>query len=92
VKRSLAGLTLVVVAALASAGGAATRATHVALRHALYSRAVEGRLRLALYVPTDYRTSGKHYPVIYFLHGLPAGSTAYAESNFLADALDRTGR
>jgi enterochelin esterase-like enzyme len=91
-KRPLVGLTLVVAAALVSAGGAATRTTHVSLRRALYSRAVDGRLQLAVYVPADYGTSGKRYPVIYFLHGLPAGSTAYAGSNFLADALDQTGR
>ena len=90
--RWLAGMTVVVVAALASAGGGATRVTHVTLRRALYSRAVDGRLQLAVYLPADYPTSGKRYPVIYFLHGLPAGPTAYQGSSFLADALDRTGR
>ncbi|HZC28733.1 MAG TPA: alpha/beta hydrolase-fold protein [Gaiellaceae bacterium] len=90
--RWLAGMTVVVVAALASAGGGATRVTHVTLRRALYSRAVDGRLQLAVYLPADYPTSGKRYPAIYFLHGLPAGPTAYQGSSFLADALDRTGR
>jgi enterochelin esterase-like enzyme len=91
-RRSLAGLLLVVIAALATAGGAATRAMHVTLKRALYSRAVAGPLQLAVYVPADYDTSGKRYPVIYFLHGLPAGPTAYQGSSFLADALDQTGR
>jgi enterochelin esterase-like enzyme len=58
----------------------------------LYSQAVDGRLHLAVYLPADYATSRKRYPVVYFLHGLPAGSTAYQGSSFLADALDRTGQ
>jgi enterochelin esterase-like enzyme len=91
-KRSLVGLVLIVATALAFAGGAATRATHVSVQRALYSRAVDARLHLAVYVPADYATSEKWYPVIYFLHGLPAGPNAYAGSDFLADALDRTGR
>ena len=91
-KRSLVGVALVVVAALVAAGGATPRSAHVTLRRALFSRAVDGRLQLAVYVPADYGTSGKRYPVIYFLHGLPAGSTAFTGSSFLADALDQTGR
>jgi putative tributyrin esterase len=91
-KRSLVPLALLVAAALVSAGGAATLSSHATLRRALYSHAVAGPLQLAVYVPADYDTSGKRYPVIYFLHGLPAGPTAYQASNFLADALDQTGR
>jgi enterochelin esterase-like enzyme len=89
--RSALGFAVVLLVALATAGGAATRASHVSVRRALYSPAVEGRLRLAVYLPANYETSGKRYPVVYFLHGLPASSTAYQGSSFLADALDRTG-
>jgi predicted peptidase len=92
VGRWLVGLAVVVAVALGSAGAAAPRATHVSVDRALYSPAVAGRLRLAVYLPSDYGTSGKRYPVVYFLHGLPASSTAYQGSSFLADALDRTGR
>jgi enterochelin esterase-like enzyme len=92
VTRLALGVVLVVVVALTAAGGAATHPAHISIQRALYSPAVEGRLRLAVYLPSDYGTSGKRYPVVYFLHGLPAGSTAYQGSNFLADALDRTGR
>jgi S-formylglutathione hydrolase FrmB len=90
--RWLAGFAFVFVVALFTAGGAATRPAYVSVDRALYSPAVEGRLHLAIYLPTDYATSGKRYPVVYFLHGLPAGPTAYQGSNFLASALDRTGR
>jgi enterochelin esterase-like enzyme len=92
VGRWLVGLAVVVAVALGSAGAAAPRATHASVDRALYSPAVDGRLRLAVYLPSDYGTSGKRYPVVYFLHGLPASSTAYQGSSFLADALDRTGR
>jgi putative tributyrin esterase len=92
VGRSLAGFVIVVAIALASAGGAATRATHISVERAAYSPAVDGRLHLGVYLPADYGTSGMRYPVVYFLHGLPAASTAYQGSSFLADALDRTGR
>lgn len=90
--RLLAGFAVIVAAALASAGGAATHNAHLSLQRTIYSPAVDGRLQLAVYLPSDYRTNGKRYPVVYFLHGLPAGSTAYQGSNFLADALDWTGR
>jgi enterochelin esterase-like enzyme len=77
VGRSLVGFAIVVAVALASAGGAATRATHVSVKRAVYSPAVDGRLHLAVYLPADYGTSGVRYPVVYFLHGLPGVSTAY---------------
>jgi predicted peptidase len=92
ISRSALGFLLVVAVALATAGAAATRASHVTVERALFSPAVDGRLRLGIYLPADYGTSAKRYPVVYFLHGLPAGSTAYQSASFLADALDRTGR
>jgi putative tributyrin esterase len=92
VTRSLLGFVAVATVALVCAGAAATRSLHVSLQRALYSPAIAGRLHLAVYLPADYGTSGKRYPVVYFLHGLPAGPTAYQGSNFLADALDETGR
>ena len=32
-----------------------------------------GALHYEVYLPADYATSGLRYPVLYFLHGLPAG-------------------
>lgn len=80
------------VTALVCAGSAATRSRHISIDRALYSHAVAGRLHLAVYLPDGYRTNRKRYPVVYFLHGLPAGATAYQGSNFLAGALDKSGR
>jgi len=52
-----------------------------------YSHALKGRLKLAVYLPTGYGTDGKVYPVVYFLHGLPASPSAYRGASFVADAL-----
>ncbi len=45
-----------------------------------------------VHLPAGYATSGLRYPVIYFLHGLPADATAYQSLTWVATALDQTGR
>lgn len=56
------------------------------------SRALGGRLALAVYLPPGYSTGNLRYPVVYFLHGLPAGPIAYRGVGFLADTLDKLKR
>src|SRR5205809_6278982 len=58
----------------------------------IYSPAVSGRLRLAVYLPEGYEGSGRRYPVVYFLHGLPAAASSYRGADFLARALLASGR
>lgn len=58
---------------------------------ALRSRALNSELRAAIVLPADYATSGKRYPVITFLHGLPAAPFAYRGVGFLERALDAVG-
>ena len=41
-----------------------------------------------MYLPPGYATSGLHYPVVYFLHGLPAGPLDYRSVGFVENALD----
>jgi enterochelin esterase-like enzyme len=41
------------------------------------STAVAGTERYAVYLPPGYATSGRRYPVIYALHGLPSGHRGY---------------
>jgi enterochelin esterase-like enzyme len=84
-------LALVVVAATAITAGSSAHAQGVELRKTIYSRAVHGRLRLGVYLPAGYAGSGKRYPVVYFLHGLPATSTAYEGADFLSRALGGSG-
>ena len=87
---SLVALTL---GALVVTSGAHTRSERsLKLERAIYSPAVAGRLRLAVYLPAGYATSGKRYPVIYFLHGLPAAAGSFLGADFLARALDSSGR
>jgi S-formylglutathione hydrolase FrmB len=87
-----AGWVAIVVVALAAAAVAHPRSAPEELHRALYSPAVEGRLRLAVYLPAGYGSSGERYPVVYFLHGLPAASTSYRGADFLAQALAASGR
>ena len=56
-----------------------------------YSDAVEGTLHYSIAFPPGYDTSGKRYPVIYFLHGLPADENAYKRIGGYADSLASTG-
>jgi enterochelin esterase-like enzyme len=62
------------------------------LERTIYSPAVSGRLRLGVYLPEGYESSGRRYPVVYFLHGLPAASSSYRGADFLARALAAGGR
>ncbi len=47
-----------------------------------------GPLHYEVYLPADYGTSALRYPVVYFLHGLPAGPTAFRSFGWLEHALD----
>jgi S-formylglutathione hydrolase FrmB len=49
-------------------------------------------LRLGIYLPSGYASSGRRYPVVYFLHGLPAAPTSFRGADFLARALEASGR
>ena len=42
-------------------------------------------------LPPGYATSGKRYPVVYFLHGLPANGTAYEGNDWLIDSIQLAG-
>jgi enterochelin esterase-like enzyme len=99
--RLLAALfALVALAALIAVDAAHPRFASSSRSHAplvesqrtIYSPAVRGRLRLDVYVPAGYASSPRRYPVVYFLHGLPASSTAYRGADFLARALAASGR
>ena len=48
------------------------------------SASLGGTLPAAVYLPAGYRNGSARFPVIYFLHGLPAGPTAYQATTFVA--------
>src|SRR3977135_1081969 len=56
------------------------------------STALSGRISYSIYPPGGYATSGKRYPVIYYLHGLPATATSYRSIDEVAAAVDASGR
>jgi len=83
----LAGIALV-------AAGAAVASTLLQRRQdaLFHSQALGGPLHYEVYLPADYTTSGKRYPVVYFLHGLPSTGAAYRSVGFVETALDEVGR
>jgi enterochelin esterase-like enzyme len=56
------------------------------------SRALARQLHFAAYLPPGYGRSGLRYPVIYFLHGLPASPTSYKGIAWLRGPLDSLSR
>jgi S-formylglutathione hydrolase FrmB len=90
VRRTLAMLAaLVLVAAGATAAALALQSRDV--DETIRSVALGGDAHALVVLPAGYATSGKRYPVVYFLHGLPAGSAAYKGSTWLGRALDQVG-
>ncbi len=96
----LAGLIFVTVAVAAFAGGAAVVVASKVPERPAYSRApaqsvsltcrspaLGGRLPTMVYLPAGYAGGTAQYPVIYFLHGLPANPTSYQANGFVAGAL-----
>lgn len=56
------------------------------------SPALGGRLPAVVYLPAGYSSQSAGYPVIYFLHGLPANPTSYQDNGFVASLLAASGR
>lgn len=83
-------LALAVVTALAAAAVAVAR-QNAGLDEPIRSVALGGKVHALVVLPRDYASSGKHYPVVYFLHGLPAGPAAYRSFGWLEDAFADVG-
>jgi enterochelin esterase-like enzyme len=56
------------------------------------SAALDGRMHALVFLPAGYQTGTTRYPVVYFLHGLPAVSTTYAGNKWLAAELAEVGK
>jgi enterochelin esterase-like enzyme len=57
-----------------------------------YSHALRSALHFLIVLPPGYATSGLRYPVVYFLHGLPAGPTSYQALAWIGTSLQQTGK
>jgi enterochelin esterase-like enzyme len=89
---ALLGLGLLVASAMAAAHHARSGVTARALTGSFQSKALKSRLHFLIWLPSGYATSGLRYPIVYFLHGLPAGPTSYRTVSWVESALERTGR
>jgi enterochelin esterase-like enzyme len=89
--RSKALATCVVVLSLgASAAGAGVARDQVTA--SFRSVALQGTMHALVYLPPGYTAGRERYPVVYFLHGLPAGPYGYTRNKWVADALAASGR
>ena len=57
-----------------------------------HSRSLNSQLHFLIVLPAGYAMSGLRYPVIYFLHGLPAGPTSYHSLGWIGAAAQQTGK
>lgn len=89
---TVAAGSLALLVASAGATASAKSTTAASTTSSLRSRALNGRLHYVIDLPQGYATSGLRYPVIYFLHGLPASATAYQGLAWVERALEATGR
>ena len=96
--RARPAAVVVVLALLSGAGAAAVLAgrsddsTPTVIDTTFPSQALDAGLHVLVVLPPGYDTSGLRYPVVYFLHGLPAGPTAYRSVGWVAAAAQHTGR
>ncbi len=87
----LAAGALIVLAAHGRASRAATRRVGVSLARTVSitcrSPSLGGQFPTLVYLPASYRSGSRRYPVVYFLHGLPANPQSYTQNAFIAHAL-----
>jgi S-formylglutathione hydrolase FrmB len=85
--------TIVGLAVLAAAAAAGAAILHQSrdLDETIRSVALNGRVHARVVLPPGYADTKRRYPVVYFLHGLPANAAAYRGNDWLIDALERAG-
>lgn len=80
--RRLVPVLAALALALPSAAGART-----VVSDGFHSRALAGTLRFDIWLPAGYAAHPRRrYPVVYFLHGLPASPSGYHGARFVAAA------
>jgi putative tributyrin esterase len=91
-RRTRACVALAVVAAVVIVVAAASARLARNLDESMHSVALKGSLHVLVVLPPDYDETQLRYPVVYFLHGLPAGPDAYRSFGWLGRALAQAGR
>jgi S-formylglutathione hydrolase FrmB len=75
-----------------ASGARATPTLAGTIRYASYnSQALDGSVHYAVYLPPGYQSAVLRYPVVYFLHGLPATAKSYQSIDPIAQALEEAG-
>lgn len=80
-------LALAVVGALLLAPCASALQGRV-VEDSFASKGLQSRLSFAVYLPPGYDAGTMHYPVVYYLHGLPAGSRSFTGFRYVVNALE----
>jgi len=86
----VASLAVVLAAALAVAAGSAPPPSQLDIT--FRSAALKSTMHALVVLPVGYGTSTRRYPVVYFLHGLPATAISYSGLRWVARALAATGK
>ena len=83
---------LLATACCAAVWAGSVEGRQLALDTEISSVALGGRVHALVVLPADYATSGKRYPVVYFLHGLPGDASSYRGSAWLAGIAAHAGQ
>jgi S-formylglutathione hydrolase FrmB len=86
----LAAIAVTLVVAELSSGHPAVAGTIA--YSSFRSKALGGVDHYSVYLPKGYDAGPTRYPVVYFLHGLPASAGAYRSIQPVVQALEQTGR
>jgi S-formylglutathione hydrolase FrmB len=84
-------LALALLLVFSAGAGAVVLRQSRDLDERIHSVALQGAVHARVVLPPDYATSGKRYPVVYFLHGLPATASSYRGNSWVVDALEQAG-
>ena len=82
---------LVVVVCCAAVWAGAGSGGVLAIDAQVTSVALGGPVHALVVLPAGYATSHRRYPVVYFLHGLPAGPAAYRSNAWLTQLVSTVG-
>ena len=88
IRRSRSVFALVLFVALTGAASIGKAGTAIEST-AFHSNALDATLHFAVSLPPGY-SDDRRYPVVYFLHGLPAGPSAYRDVSLVRGALARS--
>jgi len=87
----LALLAVAGATAAALLGAPSSTAAQRRVETSFVSAAIGGPFHFEVYLPAGYDSSGKRYPVLYVLHGLPSSASAYTSLGFVERAVDAVG-